>query len=43
MNWLDFVDWQPGYSALKVLGLLLVFALVLGFLLGTRNRIKLIK
>jgi len=43
MNWLDFVDWQLDYNALKILGVLLVSGLVLGFLLGTRNRINPIK
>jgi len=40
MNWLDFVDWQPGYNALKFLGLFLALGLVFGYLLGTRNRIN---
>ncbi len=38
MNWLDFVDWQPGYNALKFLGLFLVTGLVIGYLLGKRNQ-----
>ena len=43
MNWLDFVDWQPGYNTLKILGLFLITGLLLGYLIGTRKRILLKK
>ena len=37
MNWLDFVDWQPGYGSIKFLGLFLIIGLLIGYLLGTRK------
>lgn len=40
MNWLDFVDWQPSYTALKFLGIFLITGLGIGYIYGKRNENK---
>jgi hypothetical protein len=40
MNWLDFVDWKPSYTALKFLGIFLVTGLGIGYIYGKRNENK---
>ena len=40
MNWLNFVDWQPSYTALKFLGIFLLTGLGIGYILGKRNANK---